>query len=121
MEAFKQALMKALQEAKAGGKKPMPGDDEAYDGDAIDSEKERAKSDLAPELKDEPSEDDKAELAMEGQEQKEELRHHGAEEGILQQILSALSDGADNQGRPPMGLKERAAANAKAKLNSMKK
>jgi len=121
MEAFKQALMKALQEAKAG-KKPMPGDDQAYDGDAIESEKERMKSDLAPKLDEEGGEEeDQAELAMEGQEQKEELRHHGAEEGLLQKILSALSDGADNQGRPAMGLKERAAVNAKAKLDSMKK
>lgn len=116
MDALKQALIKLLNQSKQGnvevevegGEPNKEMQSELVQGDANEKAKKRGESDLAPELD-------------EAGEQKEELRHHGKEEDLLQQILGAIGGSGPVKGRSPMGLNERAAVGAREKLAQLKK
>ncbi len=116
MDALKMALMKKMQEAKAGKSGPVPDLEEVdgkQEGDPLEKARKRGESDLAPELEGEGKE--------EGGEESAEMAAEGKESDLLQQILAALSDGSETPGRGALGLRERAAQGAKAKLSEMKK
>lgn len=113
MEALKQAFLKKMQQMKDGGdpKAMLEGMDQNPE-----LEDDKKGSDLAPSIgdDDEQNEDEGQELIVEDKE------HEAGEEDLLKQILAAIADKSGN-GRPAMGLGERAAMGAKSKLDGMNK